>query len=95
MKTAFKNTKVARQQKEKNLFSVLIWTCDKPWVKEVTSGKPWLVTRKTPLMEKKAKHGRALPEKSPLTMSIRSGQCPPCLVTHQLLKGAHSCMTQE
>lgn len=46
-------------------------------------------------MERKTKHGRALPEKSPLTMSVRSGQCPPCLVTNQLLKGAHSYMTQE
>lgn len=61
MKTTFKNTDVARQQKENICFLPSFGHVTSHGLREVTSGKPWLVTRKTHLMERKAKHGSALP----------------------------------
>lgn len=64
MKTDFKNTEVARQQKERICFLYSFGHGTSHGLREVISGKPWLVTRKTLLMGRKA---WKLPEESPLT----------------------------
>lgn len=54
MKTGFKNTEVARQQKERICFLCSFGHVTSHGLREDTSGKLRLVTRKTLLMERKA-----------------------------------------
>lgn len=53
-KTGFENTKVDRQQKEIICFLCSFGHMESNGLREIASGKFWLVTRRTFLMERKA-----------------------------------------